>query len=362
MKRGSKTLACLITAAVMITSIIPAFTISAAALKGGDLDNNGVVDSNDALMTLRYSVGLITLTPEQLDAADTNKDGLIDASDALTVLQVSLGIVVKSLNTNNLSYEEEVVYLCNKERTSRGLAPVKLDQSLDTASAVRVRELKALCEHTRPDGRKWDTVLSDMGIRFLSCGENIAVGIMEPKEMVEAWMNSPKHRENILNPDFNYIGAAYIEIEDSEYRYYWAQIFIQKAVDLDDEKAAENDLLTRINNARASKGLNALKMDSKLSEVAEIRAEDITKTMDNVRPDGSDWKTLIDERNIPYFTLSQMYCTGQQSEAEVFQYYLNEGGTPKYLNPDKDYHKIGIGHAFVDNDTYSHYWVIVLTD
>ena len=55
------------------------------------------------------------------------------------------------------------------------------------------------------------------------CGENIAAGQGDPKDVVEAWMNSPGHRANIMNNDFKKIGVGYSE--GGEYGKYWAQLF-----------------------------------------------------------------------------------------------------------------------------------------
>ena len=59
----------------------------------GDADNNGIVDANDALVVMRHSMGLITLTGNQLLAADVNGDGSVDASDALELMRISMNLV-----------------------------------------------------------------------------------------------------------------------------------------------------------------------------------------------------------------------------------------------------------------------------
>mgnify|MGYP000702630480 CR=1 FL=1 len=56
-------------------------------------------------------------------------------------------------------------------------------------------------------------------------GENIAGGRMTPADVVEGWMNSEGHRKNILRPEYNYIGVAYLHKSNSEYGRYWVQIF-----------------------------------------------------------------------------------------------------------------------------------------
>jgi uncharacterized protein YkwD len=55
-------------------------------------------------------------------------------------------------------------------------------------------------------------------------GENIAAGISEPSEVVNAWMNSPDHRASIMNPDFTMLGTGCYEADDQN-GYYWVQIF-----------------------------------------------------------------------------------------------------------------------------------------
>jgi uncharacterized protein YkwD len=62
-------------------------------------------------------------------------------------------------------------------------------------------------DHTDPDGATpWDRAekagISDLG------GENIARGQADAAAVMEAWMNSPGHRANILNCDFKTLGVG----------------------------------------------------------------------------------------------------------------------------------------------------------
>lgn len=58
----------------------------------GDIDNDGVVSSVDALMALRASMGVIELTADEITRADVNNDGVVDMSDALWILRNSIGM------------------------------------------------------------------------------------------------------------------------------------------------------------------------------------------------------------------------------------------------------------------------------
>lgn len=67
--------------------------IVTVAAQLGDVNGDGYIDAADALLCLRASVGLITLTPEQEAAADVNHDGLVDAGDAILILRYDARLI-----------------------------------------------------------------------------------------------------------------------------------------------------------------------------------------------------------------------------------------------------------------------------
>lgn len=58
----------------------------------GDIDNDGAISSADALLVLRYSVGLEKFTEEQINNSDVDHDGTISSADALKILRASVGL------------------------------------------------------------------------------------------------------------------------------------------------------------------------------------------------------------------------------------------------------------------------------
>lgn len=121
-------------------------------------------------------------------------------------------------------YAMQVVSLVNKHRTAAGLAPLSYSNtSLMNAASKRATEQATLYSHTRPDGTSCFTVLDEYGISYRRAGENIAMGQTSAAEVVEDWMNSPGHRENIMNPDFTHIGVG---VYSKGNRMYWAQMFV----------------------------------------------------------------------------------------------------------------------------------------
>ena len=104
----------------------------------------------------------------------------------------------------------------NDERASAGLSGLKWDQNLETVSAVRAKECSQKFSHTRPNGSQWYTVNSK-----IQGGENLAFGFDTAGDAVEAWMNSPTHRDNILYDEFTKVAIAIYQDDDGT--CYWAQ-------------------------------------------------------------------------------------------------------------------------------------------
>ena len=133
---------------------------------------------------------------------------------------------IKGTPTANYSIQaQEVLAQCNAQRQANGIAALSLDPELTKAANIRAQEIATLFSHTRPDGRKCFTVLDQIGYSYWSAGENIAAGYGNSSAVMNGWMNSPGHRSNILNAGFKRLGVGYVYIPNSEYGYYWVQIF-----------------------------------------------------------------------------------------------------------------------------------------
>ncbi|MFP7494335.1 CAP domain-containing protein [Terribacillus saccharophilus] len=128
--------------------------------------------------------------------------------------------------TEGLSaFEQQVVDLTNKEREKAGLKPLKADTELSKVARAKSKDMadNGYFDHNSPTyGSPFD-MMKSFGISYKTAGENIAQGQKTPEEVVEAWMNSQGHRENILNADYTNIGVGYVENGN-----YWTQQFIGK--------------------------------------------------------------------------------------------------------------------------------------
>ncbi|MBQ6130201.1 hypothetical protein IJI72_00685 [Candidatus Saccharibacteria bacterium] len=124
------------------------------------------------------------------------------------------------------SWKREVLDLVNREREKNGLDALAWGTTCEAAADVRARELMSSYSHIRPDGSSWETVcpLPDSGG---VAGENLMAGnaAVSPETVVNAWMNSPDHRANILNSNFTKLAVGFVFDPDSQYKTYWSQYF-----------------------------------------------------------------------------------------------------------------------------------------
>lgn len=170
----------------------------------------------------------VQLFTDEVNAAFGNTEGGSGGGDPVSEPSnqpgTGTGQNVAPLPADAAAYPNEVLKLVNEERAKVGAQPLVLDPSLCEAAAVRAQEITALLSHTRPDGTSCFSVLVDMGIPYMTCGENIAAGQAAPEAVVAGWMDSEGHRENILNASYGKLGVGFVKT-DANYRYYWVQLF-----------------------------------------------------------------------------------------------------------------------------------------
>ena len=125
-------------------------------------------------------------------------------------------------------WEYEVLSLVNQERVRNGLNKLTWGDSCADAAETRAKELTELYSHTRPDGSSWSTACDEPSESSVYVeGENLVVGnsAVSPETTVAAWMNSEKHRENILNPSFTKLAVGFYFDANTTYKTHWSQYF-----------------------------------------------------------------------------------------------------------------------------------------
>lgn len=127
--------------------------------------------------------------------------------------------------------EQTAISLLNIERTSRGIPALKVSPALQATAEWMAADLplnttSAILTHT-------DTLGRDIRARFNAFGyspnsairENLNLGQATPAASIQAWMDSPPHRDNNLATDVTMVGLALVVRPGTPYIYYWALTF-----------------------------------------------------------------------------------------------------------------------------------------
>jgi hypothetical protein len=123
---------------------------------------------------------------------------------------------------------DQVLGLVNQERARAGLSPLTMDAQLNSAAQNYAEAMGStgVYAHNGADG---STPLSRMNAAGFpgtgAWGENIAAAYNTAAEVMQAWMNSPGHRSNLLNPTFTHIGIGAAQVTGSQWKNYWVQDF-----------------------------------------------------------------------------------------------------------------------------------------
>ncbi|PZF88686.1 CAP domain-containing protein, partial [Micromonospora deserti] len=117
----------------------------------------------------------------------------------------------------------EVVDLVNAERAKAGCGALSIDDKLMTAAQRHSQDQADHQDmsHTGSDGSDAGDRLDRVGYSWRTYGENVAWNQKTPAAVMDAWMNSPGHRANILNCAFTEIGVGVASSNGP----YWTQVF-----------------------------------------------------------------------------------------------------------------------------------------
>ncbi|MFF5454916.1 sigma-70 family RNA polymerase sigma factor [Streptomyces sp. NPDC012950] len=127
-------------------------------------------------------------------------------------------------DSGHTSVEEQVIALVNAERAKEGCGAVTGNSLLARAAQGHSDDMAArdFFDHTNPDGAGPGERVTATGYGWSTYGENIAMGQQTAEQVMEAWMNSPGHRANILNCSFKELGVG---LHTGDGGPYWTQVF-----------------------------------------------------------------------------------------------------------------------------------------
>jgi uncharacterized protein YkwD len=138
-----------------------------------------------------------------------------------------LAQVQPSPPTTQSRFDAELLQLTNEERHKAGVPALQLSPQLDQAAQGHAEDMvrNNFFSHTGSNGSTLVTRVEAAGYVYSFAGENIAAGRATPAQTIQQWMNSPGHRQNMLNRNFTQIGFGYVSAPSTAYRHYWVQVF-----------------------------------------------------------------------------------------------------------------------------------------
>jgi len=144
------------------------------------------------------------------------------SAKAMAALVLVLVVLFTTFASALADKSSDVLDLVNEQRKAAGLKSLSLNEDLNRVAQLRANEIVENWSHTRPNGEAWKTAFAEEGVSASYRGENLAKGQYSADAVVEAWMDSEGHRDNILNKKFSKMGVASVVIDGVT---YWVQVF-----------------------------------------------------------------------------------------------------------------------------------------
>ena len=136
---------------------------------------------------------------------------------AFLIFQTGLSLLTR-LNPQVLGFAaqlspQKILDLTNQKRLEAGLAPLTLNDNLVEAAQQKAADMFAhnYWAHYSPEGRSPWSFITNAGYQYVFAGENLARDFGREEDIINAWMASPTHKDNILNSKYQEIGLAIVD-------------------------------------------------------------------------------------------------------------------------------------------------------
>lgn len=151
------------------------------------------------------SSGVKTSTVTVVDGTDRSSSNVLGSTLNKELLPVVSNQVEQNLTISG------IISATNIERKKNGLSELIKDPQLSKAAEIKIQDMfqKQYFQHVSPSGDSVSDVVRKTGYEYIVVGENLALGVFAgDDQVVAAWMASPGHKKNILDPRYQEIGLA----------------------------------------------------------------------------------------------------------------------------------------------------------
>ena len=150
--------------------------------------------------------------------------------------------------------EEKLLEWINKERTARDLNPLRFSPGLRAAAIEHSKDMASQQKltHLSSSGKSYLDRVVEAGLFFIEIGENVAVSdTFDAAFIHQGFMESPEHRDNVLNPKYDMVGIGVVYSKDQ--KYFVTQDFFQslKKQETDEAEKLIQDEITKIRKENA---------------------------------------------------------------------------------------------------------------
>ena len=207
-------------AATDVDAIKPSGTTIIVGITGQDVPVHGTLPNANA------GTAIIVLAPAEYYELSVEEDG-VQAHQTLEIddpEEPSNAEFTGEDIPEDATLAEQIFILTNNEREKEGLEELEYNEKLQDAADTRAKECADRFSHTRPNGTSCHTIVADLDYKVT--GENLVKAdkpIATAQTLVQAWMDSEAHRDNILLKDFTSMAVGVYETDDMVYA---VQIFM----------------------------------------------------------------------------------------------------------------------------------------
>lgn len=114
----------------------------------------------------------------------------------------------------------DIIAITNEIRSANKLSSLKANTKLDLAAEEKLNDMafNEYFAHISPDGVTPWSWIKKAQYQYRVAGENLAIGFTTPEDTLQAWLDSPSHKANLLNPQYQDIGVAVkgVRIEENQ--------------------------------------------------------------------------------------------------------------------------------------------------
>ena len=207
----------------LVVSVITGGTSKVASTSSLEIENHAGVPASTVTMSASAAAARPTSTPihRPYQPPASSRPGTTTTSRSSSAGGSGGGSGVPASGSST----DQVVSLTNAERAAAGCPALTVDGKLTAVAQAHSADMAArgYFDHSDREGHTPFDRMTAAGYVYRAAAENIAAGQRTPADVLEAWMNSPGHRANILNCALTQIGVGYAT--GGSYGSYWTQDF-----------------------------------------------------------------------------------------------------------------------------------------